>query len=76
MFVAQFLLSFQMDSQTQYDSLYNEMKDLLAEKIPDYDKVKKCGENFFKIKRSFPADLRFRIWEVLLDISECVCCFC
>lgn len=64
-----------MDSQKQYDTLYKEMKKLLAEETPDHDKVSKCAESFIKIKRSFPADLRFRIWEVLLDVSECVCCF-
>ena len=57
-----------MDVNKEYEQLYNEMKLLLEETTPNFDKVKKCAENMLKMKRSFPADLRFRIWEVLMDI--------
>ena len=61
-----------MNGQEEYDQLYNEMKVFLEEKIPDYGKVKKCAEQMLKLNRSFPKDLRFRIWEVLMDVYPCV----
>ena len=51
------------------------MKYLLFEKYPDHDEVKTVAGKTLALHRSFPADLRFRIWEVLLDVSERVCCF-
>ena len=49
--------------------------ELLSEKYPDHDEVKTVAGKILALHRSFPADLRFRIWEVLLDVSERVCCF-
>lgn len=64
-----------MDSENQYNLLYEQMKELLSEKYPDHDEVKTVAGKILALHRSFPADLRFRIWEVLLDVSERVCCF-
>ena len=64
-----------MDSENQYNLLYEQMKELLSEKFPDHDEVKTVAGKILTLHRSFPADLRFRIWEVLLDVSERVCCF-
>lgn len=64
-----------MNSQEQYDELYNHMKTLLAEESPDHDEVKTCAGSILSLHRSFPPDLRFRIWEVLMDVSERVCQF-
>lgn len=59
-----------MHEQKQYDELYNRMKELLSDEAPDHDEVKTVAGNILSLHRSFPPDLRFRIWEVLLDVSE------
>lgn len=64
-----------MDKQKQYDELYNRMKELLSDEAPDHDEVKTVAGNILSLHRSFPPDLRFRIWEVLLDVSERVLIF-
>lgn len=51
------------------DDLYNEMKARLAGPTPCFDEVKETAGKFLEQKRAFPADLRFQIWEVLLDVS-------
>lgn len=59
-----------MYEQKQYDELYNRMKELLSDEAPDHDEVKTVAGNILSLHRSFPPDLRFKIWEVLLDVSE------
>lgn len=59
-----------MDVEAKYNELYEHMKKLLESKTPDYDEVKTTAGNILALHRSFPADLRFRIWEVLLDVAE------
>lgn len=59
-----------MDTETKYNELYETMKALLSSPHPDYDEVKMTAGGFLSIHKSFPSDLRFKIWEVLLDVSE------
>ena len=59
-----------MDTETKYNELYETMESLLSSPHPDYDEVKMTAGGFLSIHKSFPSDLRFRIWEVLLDVSE------
>lgn len=60
----------QMDTEAKYTELYETMKALLSNPHPDYDEVKMTAGGFLSIHKSFPSDLRFKIWEVLLDVSE------
>ena len=60
----------QMDVDQKYDELYVHMKELLDKRPVDYDEVKSTAGNIISLHRSFPKDLRFRIWEVLLDVAE------
>ena len=46
------------------------MKEVLDAKPVDYDEVKSTAGNILALHRSFPKDLRFQIWEVLLDVAE------
>ena len=59
-----------MDVDQKYDELYVHMKELLDKRPVDYDEVKSTAGNIISLHRSFPKDLRFRMWEVLLDVAE------
>lgn len=54
------------------DSLYNQMKECLSASTPSFDDVKEIAGKYIEQQKAFPADLRFRIWEVLLDVCESV----
>lgn len=59
-----------MDADQKYVALCAHMKELLSAKPVDYDEVKSAAESILSLQRSFPKDLRFQIWEVLLDVAE------
>ena len=54
------------------ESLYNQIKECLSVPTPRFDDVKEIAGKYLEKQKSFPADLRFRIWEVLLDVCESV----
>ena len=59
-----------MDTEAKFQELTATMEKLLEKDPPDYDKVKMTAGAILALRKSFPAHLRFRIWEVLLDVSE------
>lgn len=65
-----FLSAADMDVEQKYDALCAHMKEVLDAKPVDYDEVKSTAGNILALHRSFPKDLRFQIWEVLLDVAE------
>lgn len=64
-----------MDQETKYKELYEKIETLLSAPKRDYDEIKTTAGGFLSIHKSFPAHLRFKIWEVLLDVADRVSIF-
>lgn len=61
-----------MEGNQEEESLYNQMKECLSTPTPRFEDVKELAGKYIEQRKAFPADLRFRIWEVLLDVCESV----
>ena len=59
-----------MDQETKYRELCEKMEILLSAPKRDYDEIKTTAGGFLSIHKSFPSHLRFKIWEVLLDVAD------